>query len=101
MPSKSVSLFGRRLREARLKADIPQDRLGVMIGLDETIASARMSRYETGVHEPSYKTAVNIARVLGVPTAYLYCDDDALAMVILGWARLSAAKRKEILSLLS
>lgn len=46
------NLFGRRLREARQLADIPQDRLGVKIGLDEHTASARMSRYETGVHEP-------------------------------------------------
>lgn len=49
------SLFGRRLKEARFRADIPQDRLGVMIGLDEGSSSARMSRYETGIHELPFR----------------------------------------------
>jgi transcriptional regulator with XRE-family HTH domain len=41
-------VFGTRLREARELAGIPQDKLGVMIGLDESSSSARISRYETG-----------------------------------------------------
>jgi len=53
-PGPTPSLFGRRLREARLRAGIAQDKLGVMIGLDEGCSSARMSRYETGVHEPPW-----------------------------------------------
>jgi transcriptional regulator with XRE-family HTH domain len=40
------NVFGRRLREARESLGIAQDKLGVMIGLDEGCASARMSRYE-------------------------------------------------------
>ena len=40
------------MRSARERLGIPQDRLGVLIGIDEGSASARMSRYETGVHEP-------------------------------------------------
>ena len=43
-----ATAFGRRLRAARLRADIPQDKLGVKIGLDEGTASVRVSRYETG-----------------------------------------------------
>ncbi len=56
-----------------------------------------MSRYETGVHEPPYKTVEDIASVLGLPTAYFYCDDDDLAVVIKYWARLSKADRSVIL----
>lgn len=93
----SSSIFGRRLKTARLEAGIPQDRLGVMVGFDEGTASARMSRYETGVHEPPYKTAVEIATVLGLPTAYFYCDDDDLAAVIKYWSRLSKGDRNAIL----
>ena len=71
------------MREARLRARLPQDRLGVLIGLDESSSSARISRYETGVHEPSLPTARAIATVLGVPLAYLYCEDDVTAEILL------------------
>ncbi len=98
MPTNPASIFGRRLRAARLQAGIPQDRLGVLIGLDEGTASARMSRYESGVHEPAYETAVAIARELNVPTAYLFCDDDDLATVILKWGNLSSAEKKKLKS---
>ena len=65
-----ASCVGRRLREARLRADIPQDKLGVAIGLDEGTASARISRYETGTHAPPYDVAQEIAKVVRVPVAY-------------------------------
>ena len=45
-----VPVLGHRLRQARKWMGIPQDKLGVAIGLDESTASARISRYETGVH---------------------------------------------------
>lgn len=77
------SVFGRRLRTAREAAGIPQDRLGVMIGIDEGCSSARISRYETGIHQPLYEIAEKIAAVLCVPTAYLYCRSDALSEVLL------------------
>ena len=76
------TLFGRRLREARLQFDLPQDKLGVMIGLDESCSSARMSRYESGVHEPAFKTIEKIALALKLPTAYFFCEDDRLANII-------------------
>lgn len=81
MPRLSIpnTLFGRRLREARNRAGIPQDKLGVMIGMDEGSSSARISRYETGTHEPPFATAEKLAAMLGVPAAYFYCDDDRLA----------------------
>ncbi|MBC8639397.1 helix-turn-helix transcriptional regulator [Caballeronia sp. EK] len=91
-----ASLFGRRLRSARRHADIPQDKLGVQIGLDEHTASARISRYETGVHEPPFEIAVKLAKVLQVPAAYFYCEDEDLAEVVLVWGRLPKAERKHI-----
>lgn len=89
-----ASLFGRRLREARQRADIPQDKLGVIVGLDETTASSRISRYETGVHFPKFETAENIAKALGVLPAFFFCEDDDLAAVILAWPRLNKVARK-------
>lgn len=81
--SNPKSLFGRRLRAARERLGLPQDKLGVMIGLDESCSSARISRYESGVHEPPFATAKQLAVALKVPTAYLYCEEDELAEVIL------------------
>ncbi|MBY4727395.1 MULTISPECIES: helix-turn-helix domain-containing protein [Burkholderia] len=90
------TVFGRRLREARRQAGIPQDQLGVEIGLDEGTASARMSRYETGTHEPPFGIAVKLAQALRVPTAYFFCEDDDLAEFVLAWGRLSKSERKRV-----
>ncbi|CAG0983716.1 hypothetical protein GEOBC_01972 [Geobacteraceae bacterium] len=94
--SPAKSLFGRRLREARLRAGIAQDKLGVMIGLDEGSSSARMSRYESGVHEPPFVWVDKIANALGIPAAYFYCDDDRLAEIMLAYSALSEKKRKTL-----
>ncbi len=36
-----------------------------------------------------------IAQILGVPTAYLYCEDDDLAEVILAWSKLARGGRAQ------
>lgn len=89
LTSKNLNLFGRRLRFARLRLGLSQDKLGVLVGLDEHTASARISRYENGIHEPSVKTAKSLATALGVPIAYLYCEDNRLADFILLASKLS------------
>ncbi|MDI9234741.1 helix-turn-helix domain-containing protein [Limnohabitans lacus] len=81
-------VFGRRLKAARRRQGLAQDKLGVLIGLDEHTASARISRYENGIHEPPVKTAQLIAVILNVPLAYLYCEDDRLADLILKASKL-------------
>ncbi|RZL94285.1 MAG: XRE family transcriptional regulator [Variovorax sp.] len=91
-------LFGRRVREARELAGIPQDKLGVMIGLDETSSSARISRYETGVHEPPVKTGKQLAAALKVPLAFLYCDDDVLAAILLRAHKMPKDARRALLA---
>jgi transcriptional regulator with XRE-family HTH domain len=80
---------------------IPQDKLGVQIGLDEGSSSARISRYETGEHEPPYTTAQSLAQALNVPVAYLYCDDDQLAELILLLGKLDTAVYPKVKKLLS
>lgn len=94
--SPSKQLFGRRLRDARQRAGIAQDKLGVMIGLDEASSSARMSRYENGIHEPPFLWVERLAEALGVPTAYFYCSDDRLAEIIQTYAALSEDKRSRL-----
>jgi len=94
--SNPKSLFGRRLRAARERLGLPQDKLGVMIGLDESCSSARISRYESGVHEPPFATAKQLAGALNVPTAYLYCEEDELAEIILNYAAVESGVKREI-----
>jgi len=91
----SNSTLARRLRQARERAGLPQDRLGVLAGLEESSSSARISRYESGVHEPTLSFAESLARVLGVPAAFFYCSDDRLAEIILYYMGMSEAQRRE------
>ncbi|MGK5076534.1 helix-turn-helix domain-containing protein [Janthinobacterium sp. ZB1P44] len=94
------TVFGKRLKSARQRLGIPQDRLGWAIGLDEHTASARMSRYETGIHEPPYSLAQKLAEALGLQVAYFYADDDELAELILRWGTLGQIERTRLMSLL-
>ena len=95
--SPANTLFGRRLRAARLRAGIPQDRLGVMVGLDEGCSSARMSRYENGVHEAPFSLVEKIADTLELPVPYFYCGDDRLAEIIQTYAALTEVGRATLL----
>lgn len=94
--SPATSVFGRRMRQARVLQGLAQDKLGVLIGIDEGSSSARMSRYENGVHEPPIQVAKRIAEELGVPLAFMYCDDDDLADLILAYKELGQRDRKQL-----
>lgn len=75
---------------------LPQDKLGVMIGLDEGSSSARISRYETGVHEPAFNIASKLAQALQVDVAYFYCEDDWLANAVLKLHTLTQSQRRDL-----
>jgi hypothetical protein len=45
------------------------------------------------VHEAPVPTAKQIASALNVPLAYLYCEDDSTAQLLLELHRLSASQR--------
>ena len=99
MPSEfkpSPAIFGQRLREARKRFGLPQDKLGVVAGLDEGCASARMSRYESGLHMPDLPFAQRLAHELNVPDAFLFTNDDLLAELILGYGQLTAPLRRDL-----
>lgn len=51
------------------------------------------SRYELGVHEPPVPTARLIADALGVPLAYMYCEDDKVAELLLALHKLKPGAR--------
>lgn len=69
----------KRLKEARIAAGISQKQLGIAAGIDEFSASPRINQYETGKHSPDFSTLKRIAKVLSVPTAYFYAEEDELA----------------------
>ncbi len=47
-----------RLKEARLRAGLSQQKLGILAGIDEATASARMNQYERGIHTPDFALAL-------------------------------------------
>ena len=88
MPSKNqLPIFSRRLRQAREELGLSQRALGIEAGLDEFVASTRVNRYETGVHQPDLQTLKRLAKVLGLPVAYFYAEDDGLARLIEDYQR--------------
>lgn len=93
-----TSVMGRRMRSRREALAWSQEKVGVEIGIDESASRARISRYELGTHEPPVKTARLIANVLGVPLAYLYCEDDAIAALLLALERLPQERRGPLLT---
>jgi len=93
----STSIVGRRLRERRKALGWSLEHVGVEIGLDESSARARISRYELGEHQPPEETALLLAKVLGVPHAYLHCENDRLAEIILATGELPVSDQEQML----
>lgn len=92
------NLVGKRIRSRREELGWSQEKLGVAIGLDESSSRARISRYELGTHEPQLATARNIAKALEVPLAYLYCEENDVADMLLALAKMPAKKRSAVIS---
>jgi len=91
--SQPTSIVGRRIKGMREELGWSQEKIGVAIGIDESSSRARISRYELGVHEPPVPTARAIAGALGVPLAYLYCEDDNVAALLLALHQLKPGAR--------
>src|SRR5688572_8924249 len=90
-------VFATRLAQARERAGLSQKQLGILAGLDPSVASPRINQYERGRHEPQLKTAKQLAEVLGIPPAFLYTDDVLLAELLLRWNDLSPRAKKQVL----
>lgn len=96
-PAKDRPLIAERLKTARKRLKISQMELGVRAGIDEFSASARINQYERGKHSPDFNTARTLAKVLGIPTAYLYCEDELLAELISCYGELTTAQKKAVM----
>lgn len=68
---------------------------------DQNTGAPRVSRYETGKHEPGQETVEQIAVALGVPVAYFYATSDILADIILKVGSLPENEQARIRDLIS
>ncbi|MEI7194032.1 helix-turn-helix transcriptional regulator [Pectobacterium brasiliense] len=89
-----MSIFTKRLKEARKEAAVSQEWLGILAGIDEMSASARMNQYERGKHEPEFSMVERIANVLRVPESYFFEKDDEIAWLIKSLHRADESRRK-------
>ena len=97
-PKPPATVYGKRLRSARMAMGWTQADLAKRIGMVDAVSGAtRVSRYETGQHDPDPATAQALAKALGVPVAYFHATSDTLAEIILLVAKLPAAKQKDAL----
>lgn len=92
------TLFASRMKAARQMLGISQMELGVRAGIDESSASARINQYERGKHTPDFLTVCNLAKVLGIPAAFFYAEDDNLAELIMIFGKLRNTDRKALVS---
>ena len=66
------------------------------------MASTRINRYELGIHRPDLLTVRKLAKVLDVPVAFFFADeDDELAELLLIYGKAKVSLRREALKLLS
>ncbi len=91
------SPISKRLKEARLKAGLSQKQLGIKAGIDQFSASPRMNQYETGKHTPDFNTMKQIAKVLSLPVAYFYTEEDELANLIILFTNLNTSQKNNLI----
>src|SRR5690606_13874275 len=89
--------FAKRLKEARQQTGLSQEKLGVLAGIDEMSASARMNQYERGKHMPDISMVERLATVLQIPVGYFYIEEDDIANLLVNLYRLKQGDRKKII----
>jgi transcriptional regulator with XRE-family HTH domain len=85
------------LKEARVRLGISQKTLGILAGIDEFSASARMNQYEKGKHAPDYAMARRLATALKIPCSYLYEEDDDIAAMLVLYYNLDETNKKQVI----
>lgn len=92
-----LPLFARRLKAARLRSNLSQERLGIEAGVEEFSASARINQYERGKHTPDTLTSTHLAKVLGVPLSYFWAVDEDEAELLRLYHHLEVRLREQVL----
>ncbi|BAV99398.1 conserved hypothetical protein [Lysobacter enzymogenes] len=100
-PPSARSLFAARLKQARALRGIESQRaLGIAMGLDKTLASSRINRYESEARGIDLDGLGKLAETLGLPMAYLVAPDEHVANAIHALAQLPLAEREEAVRVL-
>lgn len=94
------TVFSRRLREVRETTGLSQRRVGILAGLDPSVASTRINRYEQATSWPDLGIMLKIAGVLGVPAPTFLAVDDRLFEAIRLFGAASKRKQDEALKVL-
>ncbi len=72
-------MLAHRLKQARLRAGLSQEKLGKLAGIDPMSASARMNQYERGKHSPDYQLMCRVSEILNMPVSWFYTEDEEMA----------------------
>lgn len=91
-------MISERLKTARLRAGLSQEKLGKLAGIDPTSASARMNQYERGKHSPDYRLMCRVAEILKMPVSWFYTEDEDLARIQELYFQMSPDTRRALLS---
>lgn len=90
--------ISKRLKEIRKRTGLTQQQLGVLAGMSEDNASAKMNQYEKGVHIPRFPRLKDLAKALNVPTAFFYTEEDEIAEMLYQYGKMTKKDRKKLLS---
>ena len=91
-------MLAHRLKQARLRAGLSQEKLGKLAGIDPMSASARMNQYERGKHSPDYQLRCRVADILNMPVSWFYTEDEELARLQEIFFHLEPAVRRPLLT---
>jgi len=91
-------VLAHRLKQARLRAKLSQEKLGKLAGIDPMSASARMNQYERGKHAPDFELMSKVANILQTPVSWFYTEDDDGARIQELYFQLPADARKTLLT---
>ncbi len=94
-----MSVFGMRLKAARLEAKLSQEQLGLLAGLEVESASARMNRYERGTRVPTVELVERIGSVVNLPVSYFYAIEDEEAILVAAFHRMPKKEKQTLLAM--
>lgn len=70
--------------------------------IDAFVVSTRINRYELGIHRPDLLTVRKLAKVLNVPVAFFFADeDDEIAELLFRYGTVDPRVRAAVRKLLS
>lgn len=91
-------MLAHRLKQARLRAGLSQEKLGKLAGIDPISASARMNQYERGKHSPDYQLMCQVADILKMPVSWFYTANEDEARLQEIFYHLQASIRQPLLT---